>query len=129
MRSRSTENSSHESWISVQWILEFSTHTNRPQNHEKCFEHPRKIWEKSERIRTVVSISCNYAEKAKIINRFLSTFSKELFKIELFGAKTSTKLYHSKKSDVLSVFTTCDMLLTGPYAGSLNYLLWYRLMI
>ena len=28
--------------------------------------------------------------------------------------KTLTELYHSKKSDVLSVFTTCAMLLTGP---------------
>ena len=54
---------------------------------------------------------------------FRSTLSKELLKTELFGvsqslAKTSSiVLYHSKKSDVLSVFTTCDMLLTGPSAA------------
>ena len=28
-------------------------------------------------------------------------------------AKTLIELYHSKKSGVLSVFTTCDVLLTG----------------
>ena len=49
---------------------------------------------------------------------FRSTLSKETFKTKLFRvsqslAKTSIELYHSKKSDVLSVFTTCDMLLTG----------------
>ena len=32
-------------------------------------------------------------------------------------AKTLTELYHSKKSDVLSVFKTCGMLLTGPSAA------------
>ena len=49
---------------------------------------------------------------------FRSTLSKKLFKTELFKvsqslAETSIELYHSKKCDVLSVFTTCDMLLTG----------------
>ena len=75
-----------------------------------------------ERIREEVSISCNCADKAKIINRFSIDSLKKLFKIELFEvskwlAKTSTRLYHSKKSHVLSVFTTCDMLLTGPSAA------------
>ena len=32
-------------------------------------------------------------------------------------ARTSTKLHNSKKSDVLSVFTTCDILLTRPSAA------------
>ena len=32
-------------------------------------------------------------------------------------AKTSVELYHSKKSDILSVFTRCDMLLKGPPAA------------
>ena len=49
---------------------------------------------------------------------FRSTLSKELFKTELLGvsqalAKTSTEQYHSTKSDVLSVFISCDMLLTS----------------
>ena len=75
-----------------------------------------------ERIREEVSISCNCAGKAKIINRFSIDSLKKLFKIKLFEvskwlAMTSTRLYHSKKSDVLSVFTTCDMLLTGPSAA------------
>ena len=53
---------------------------------------------------------------------FQSTLSKEIFKTELFGisqslAKTSLELYHTKKFDVLPVFTTCDMLLTGPSAA------------
>ena len=52
---------------------------------------------------------------------FRSTLSKELFKTELLGvsqvlAKTSTEQYHSTKSDVLSVFISCDMLLTSPSA-------------
>ena len=55
---------------------------------------------------------------------FRSTFSKELFKTELLGvsqslAKTTIELYYTNKSDVLSVFTTCDMLLTGPSAAIL----------
>ena len=53
---------------------------------------------------------------------FWSTLSKELFKTELFGvsqllAQTLIDLYHSKRSDVLSVFTRCDMLLRGPSAA------------
>ena len=32
-------------------------------------------------------------------------------------AKTSVELYRSKKSDILSVFTRCDMLLKGPPAA------------
>ena len=32
-------------------------------------------------------------------------------------AKTLIEVFHSKKSDVLSVFTTCDMSLTGPSAA------------
>ena len=53
---------------------------------------------------------------------FRSTISKELSKTKLFGvshslATASVELYHSKKSDLLSVFTTCDMLLTGPSAA------------
>ena len=120
------ENSSHERWILVQSVSEISNHkmwnTNRQQNHEKSFEHPPKIWEKFERIREEVSISCNCADKAKIINRFSIDSLKKLFKIELFKvskwlAMTSNRLYHSKKSNVLSVFTTCDMLLTGPSAA------------
>ena len=120
------ENSSHERWILVQSVSEISNHkmwnTNRQQNHEKSFEHPAKIWEKFERIREEVSISCNCADKAKIINRFSIDSLKKLFKIELFKvskwlAMTSNRLYHSKKSNVLSVFTTCDMLLTGPSAA------------
>ena len=87
----------------------------------KSFEHPRKIWEKSERIRKKVSISCNCAVLVLSIDFWL-TFLKKLFKKELFGvsqslAKSSIELYHSKKSDVLPVFLLCDMLLTGPSAA------------
>ena len=58
---------------------------------------------------------------------FRSTLSKEPFKTKLFRvsqslAKTSIELYHSKKSDVLSVFTTCDMLLAGLSANIINEL-------
>ena len=65
-----------------------------------------------------VSISCNCADKAKMTNRFSITFFKETFKKKLFIvsqmlAKTLIELHHSINFDILSVFATIDMLLTG----------------
>ena len=77
--------------------------------------------EKSERIRKRLVYSVTVLTKLRSSIDFRPTLSKELFKTELFGvsqslAKTSIEVYHTKKSDVLSVSKTCDMLLTGPSA-------------
>ena len=54
------------------------------------------------------------------MDSFKGLFGKKLFRVPQPLAQTSIKLYHRKKSDVLSVFTTCDMLLTGLSANIIN---------
>ena len=78
--------------------------------------------EKESETRLVYSVTV--LTKLRLSIDFRSTLSKEFFKTELFRvsqslAKTSIELYHSNKSDVLSVFTKCDMLLTGLF-GAIN---------
>ena len=63
-------------WKLCSWKVNIEIFTHKmwnmtwPQIQEECFEHPKKIWEKSERTREEVCITWNCADKAKIINRF-----------------------------------------------------------